>query len=128
MSQGPLCPNLSQKVQKEVSQMANCNLSPVILLGGLSVNLNHLKSENVITPIPGLAHTTPFNIFKMTRGLWSCSTRKSVKSSHIYQFNPIRSSAAMTELSKKRWVSPISTVLIFLFATPKLISFAQWQF
>ena len=42
MSQGPLCPNLSQKVQKEVSQMAKCNLSPVILLGGLSVNLNHL--------------------------------------------------------------------------------------
>ena len=44
MSQGPLCPNLSQKVQKEVSQMANHNLSPMILLGGLSVNLNHLKS------------------------------------------------------------------------------------
>ena len=43
MSQGPLCPNLSQKVQKEVSQMANRNLSCVILLGGLSVNLNHLK-------------------------------------------------------------------------------------
>ena len=42
MSQGPLCPNLSQKIQKEVSQMANRNLSPVILLGGLSVNLNHL--------------------------------------------------------------------------------------
>ena len=43
MSQGPLCPNLTQKVQKEVSQMANHNLSCVILLGGLSVNLNHLK-------------------------------------------------------------------------------------
>ena len=43
MSQGPLCPNLSQTVQKEVSQMANHNSSPVILLGGLSVNLNHLK-------------------------------------------------------------------------------------
>ena len=43
MFQGPLCPNLSQKVQKEVSQMANHNLSRVILLGGLSVNLNHLK-------------------------------------------------------------------------------------
>ena len=43
MSQGPLCPNLTQKVQKEVSQMANRNFSPVILLGGLSVNLNHLK-------------------------------------------------------------------------------------
>ena len=37
------CPNLSQKVQVEVSQMANRNLSHVILLGGLSVNLNHLK-------------------------------------------------------------------------------------
>ena len=45
MSQGPLCPNLSQKVQKEVSQMANRNLSRVILLGGLSVNLNHLKTK-----------------------------------------------------------------------------------
>ena len=43
MSQGPLCPNLSQKVQAEVSQMANRNLSRMILLGGLSVNLNHLK-------------------------------------------------------------------------------------
>ena len=43
MSQGPLCPNLNQKVQKEVSQMANRNLSHMILLGGLSVNLNHLK-------------------------------------------------------------------------------------
>ena len=44
MSQGPLCPNLTKKVQKEVSQMANCNLSCVILVGGLSVNLNHLKT------------------------------------------------------------------------------------
>ena len=44
MSQGPLCPNLTQKVQKEVSQMANRNLSCVILYGGLSVNLNHLKN------------------------------------------------------------------------------------
>ena len=44
MFQGPLCPNLSQKVQKEVSQMANRNLSRMILLGGLNVNLNHLKT------------------------------------------------------------------------------------
>ena len=43
MSQGPLCPNLTKKVQKKVSQMANWNLSCVMLLGGLSVNLNHLK-------------------------------------------------------------------------------------
>ena len=51
MSQGPLCPNLTQKVQKEVSQMANCNFSPVILLGGLSVNLNHLKCVAEATPL-----------------------------------------------------------------------------
>ena len=43
MSQDPLCPNLTKKFQAEVSQMANRNLSCVILLGGLSVNLNHLK-------------------------------------------------------------------------------------
>ena len=49
MSQGPLCPNLSQKVQNEVSQMANRNLSRVILLGGLSVNLNHLKTAQNYT-------------------------------------------------------------------------------
>ena len=51
MSQGPLCPNLSQKVQKEVFQMANRNLSCVILLGGLSVNLNHLKRTNSDEPL-----------------------------------------------------------------------------
>ena len=45
MSQGPLCPNLTQKVQMEVSQIANCNLPRPILLGGLSVNLNHLKNN-----------------------------------------------------------------------------------
>ena len=45
MSQGPLCPNLTKKGQAEVSQMANRNLSRVILLGGLSVNLNHLKTN-----------------------------------------------------------------------------------
>ena len=31
MSQGPLCPNLTQKVQKKVSQMANRNLPRVML-------------------------------------------------------------------------------------------------
>ena len=54
MSQGPLCPNLSQKVQKEVSQMANCNLSRVILLGGLSVNLNHQKRKKTALQIDQL--------------------------------------------------------------------------
>ena len=45
MSQGPLCPNLTQKVQRKVSQMANRNFSCAMLLGGLSVNLNHLKTN-----------------------------------------------------------------------------------
>ena len=45
MSQGPLRPNLTQKVQREVSQIANHNLPRLILLGGLSVNLNHLKKS-----------------------------------------------------------------------------------
>ena len=48
MSQGPLCPNLTKKGQAEVSQMANRNLSRVILLGGLSVNLNHLKIRTLL--------------------------------------------------------------------------------
>ena len=46
MSQGPLCPNLTQKVQKEVSQIAIRNLPVMILLGGLSVKLNHLKRQH----------------------------------------------------------------------------------
>ena len=71
------------------------------------------KSENVITLTPGPGRMMPFDVFKTTRGWQSCSTRKSVRSPHIFQFNPIRSSAAMTELSKKRWVSPISAVLMF---------------
>ena len=52
MSQGPLCPNLTQKVQKEVSQIANRNFPLVMLLGGLSVNLNHLKITSKLKPMP----------------------------------------------------------------------------
>ena len=72
------------------------------------------KSENVISPTPKLTRTTPFDVFKTTRGQQSCLTRKSVKATNIYQFNPIRSTGAMNELSKKRWVSLICAVLIFL--------------
>ena len=61
MSQGPLCTNLSQKVQKEVSKMANRNLSPVILLGGLSVNLNHLK-RNLVMLFWGIINVAAFFI------------------------------------------------------------------
>ena len=58
MSQGVLCPNLSQKVQKEVSQMANRNLPIAMLSGGLSVNLNHLKSGTQLST----AHSTPLSV------------------------------------------------------------------
>ena len=44
MSQGLLWPNVIKKVQKEVSQMANCNLPHMMPLGGLSLHLNHLKT------------------------------------------------------------------------------------
>ena len=71
------------------------------------------KSRNVIAPTPAPARSTPFDIFKTNRGRRSCATRKSVKSPQIYQFNPIRSSSAMNELGKKRWVSATGTMLIF---------------
>ena len=43
MSQGVLSPNLTKKFQWEVSQIAEKKFLCAILLGGLSVNLNHLK-------------------------------------------------------------------------------------
>ena len=57
MSQGPLCPNLTKKFQAEVSQMANRNLLHVMLLGGLSINLNHLKTTVTMILTPGLNMT-----------------------------------------------------------------------
>ena len=71
------------------------------------------KSENIISPTPKLTRTTPYDIFKSARGQRSCSTRKTIKAAKIHQFNPIRSTGAMTELSKKRWVSLTCAVLIF---------------
>ena len=46
MSQGPLCPNLSQKVQKEVSQMANRNLSCAMLYRWFKCKLKPPKKDN----------------------------------------------------------------------------------
>ena len=71
------------------------------------------KSENVIAPTPHMTRVMPFDVFKATRGQQTCSTRKSIKLPNIYKFNPIRSSEAMNELSKKSWVSPICALLIF---------------
>ena len=67
MSQDPLCPNLTNKFQKEVSQMANRNLSCVILLGGLSVNLNHLKKKELF-----LSYNEGVKSLNLV--LWKCSS------------------------------------------------------
>ena len=64
MSQGPLCPNLTKKFHKEVSQIANRNLPCMMLLGGLSVNLNHLK-----TPTHRWKSLHRFQIFKQNRNI-----------------------------------------------------------
>ena len=64
MSQGPLCPNLTKKFHKEVSQIANRNLPCMMLLGGLSVNLNHLK-----TPTHRWKSLHRFQIFKRNQNI-----------------------------------------------------------
>ena len=46
MSQGPLCPNLTKKVQKEVSQMANRNLPCVMLIRWFKCKLKPPKNNN----------------------------------------------------------------------------------
>ena len=56
MSQGPLCPNLSQKVQKEVSQMANRNLPIAMLYRWFKCKLKPPKKkwssrEYIFTPL-----------------------------------------------------------------------------
>ena len=76
------------------------------------------KSQNVIAPTPPLARMTPLNVFTTRRGRRSCATKKSVKSPQIYQFNPIRSSSAMTELGKKRWVSDTEAMSIYFNLPP----------
>ena len=48
MSQGPLCPNLSQKVQKEVSQMANRNLSCAMLYRWFKCKLKPPKNDYIL--------------------------------------------------------------------------------
>ena len=47
MCQAVLSPNLTKKFQWEVSQIANNRFPCVTLLGGLSVNLNHLKNTKI---------------------------------------------------------------------------------
>ena len=46
MCQAVLSPNLTKKFQWEVSQIADNRFPCVMLLGGLSVNLNHLKRSS----------------------------------------------------------------------------------
>ena len=51
-----LNPNLTKKFQWEVSPVADQKFSITILLGGLSVNLNHLKSQ-----LFSMAHDSPLS-------------------------------------------------------------------
>ena len=48
MSSGVLSPNLTKKFQWEVSQIAEKKFLHAMLLGGLSVNLNHLRRSAVM--------------------------------------------------------------------------------
>ena len=70
MSQGPLCPNLTQKVQKEVSQMANRNLLCVMLYGGLSVNFKPPKNLKHVVPI----FTNKSELSCLSEMVWSIIT------------------------------------------------------
>ena len=49
MCQAVLSPNLRKKFQWEVSQIADNRFPVVMLLGGLSVNLNHLKIKEELS-------------------------------------------------------------------------------
>ena len=48
MSQGVLCPNLTNKFQSKVSQNGQSQLPCAVAIGGLSVNLNHLKTNSPV--------------------------------------------------------------------------------
>ena len=52
MCQAVLSPNLTKKFQWEVSQIADNRFPCVMLLGGLSVNLNHLKTIDIEVEVP----------------------------------------------------------------------------
>ena len=45
MSQAVLSPKLTKEIQWEVAQIADKRFPCVIVYGGLSVNLNHLKMK-----------------------------------------------------------------------------------
>ena len=54
MSEGVLSPNLTKKFQWEGSQIAKKKFPCTMLLGGLSVNLNHLTKVTLLYNLYGL--------------------------------------------------------------------------
>ena len=56
MYQAVLRPNLTKKFQWEVSQIADKRFSCAMLLGGLSVNLNHLNNWWLASHLIGWFH------------------------------------------------------------------------
>ena len=112
MSQGPLCPNLTKNFQKEVSQMANRNLSRMILLGGLSVNLNHLKSSTFryyvshvhFSPRGRFRKDTQINLFLS----FSCRFRQKCCQvtgwrSPLWSWHPLGNFGSAIDLIFKNW-------------------------
>ena len=72
MSQGPLCPNLTKKVQKEVSKMANHKLSCAMLYRWFKCKLkppkNQVPTKNIKTTDGKLAiqqHGIPKQVQKI---------------------------------------------------------------
>ena len=59
MSQGPLCPNLTQKVQKEVSQMANRKLSCAMLYRWFKCKLKPPKKVHLFRSCEPLIKNFP---------------------------------------------------------------------
>ena len=79
MSQAVLSPNLTRKFQWDVSQIADNRFPLVMLLGGLSVNLNHLKIKALIAktasqPLRYYDRTKPVTVQAdaSQRGLGAC--------------------------------------------------------
>ena len=67
MSQGPLCPNLTQKVQKEVSQMANHNDKQWPLLISLK---DESKKQEIFQNLNKIRESeTPFNKINIAHDL-----------------------------------------------------------
>ena len=70
MCQAVLSPNLTKKFQWEVSQIADNRFPCVMLFGGLSVNLNHLKIEYKNPCLNNVLNETTYDMPVGKGGYW----------------------------------------------------------